>query len=253
MKPIRVLAVGNSFSRNAMLHLHQIAAADGVALTAVNLFIGGCPLERHAENIRADARAYTIQRNGTETGEISSVREALTEGEWDCVTMQQCSGLSGLADSYLPYLDELSAYIRSLAPEARQLMHETWAYETDAAHPQFANYGYDQRRMYEALRAAYMQAGERIGAPVIPAGDVIQALREQLPFFDRARGGAALTADGYHLTPDYGCYAAGLTWYAFLTGADPTSNTYSPAPDCGRETLAAIRATVREVLGGRRA
>ena len=253
MKPIRVLAVGNSFSRNAMLHLHQIAAADGCDLTAVNLFIGGCSLERHMENVRADVRAYSIQRNGTETHEASSIRETLADGPWDFVTMQQCSGLSGIAQSYYPYLTELSAYIQSLAPEARRLIHETWAYESDASHAQFVNYGRDQRRMYEALRDAYRRAGAETGAPLIPVGDVIQALRERVPFFDYAHGGAALTADGFHLTPDYGCFAAGLTWYAFLTGADPEANPYSPALNCDPAALAAIRKTVREVLGGRRA
>ena len=38
---LKVLAIGNSFSQNAMTYLHQIARAAGVDLQCVNLYIGG--------------------------------------------------------------------------------------------------------------------------------------------------------------------------------------------------------------------
>ena len=44
---MKVLAIGNSFSNDAMRYLHEIAKADGVDMKTVNLFIGGCPLSRH--------------------------------------------------------------------------------------------------------------------------------------------------------------------------------------------------------------
>ena len=40
---MRVLAIGNSFSQDATTYLHQTAAAQGVALDVLNLYIGGCP------------------------------------------------------------------------------------------------------------------------------------------------------------------------------------------------------------------
>ena len=43
---MKVLAIGNSFSNDAMRYLHGIAKADGVDMKTVNLFIGGCPLSR---------------------------------------------------------------------------------------------------------------------------------------------------------------------------------------------------------------
>ena len=54
----KILAIGNSFSRNACRHVHQIAASGGVELTVVNLYIGGCSLARHWENVEQDAVAY---------------------------------------------------------------------------------------------------------------------------------------------------------------------------------------------------
>ena len=41
---MNILSIGNSFSQDAQRYLHDIAKADGVVLSAFNLYIGGCPL-----------------------------------------------------------------------------------------------------------------------------------------------------------------------------------------------------------------
>ena len=48
---MKILAIGNSFSEDATTYLHQIGEAAGVKNQIVNLYIGGCPLETHWENI----------------------------------------------------------------------------------------------------------------------------------------------------------------------------------------------------------
>ena len=55
---ICILAIGNSFSQDATHYLHQIAEADGVETKVVNLYIGGCSLERHWQNIVTGAADY---------------------------------------------------------------------------------------------------------------------------------------------------------------------------------------------------
>ena len=65
---MKVLAIGNSFSNDAMRYLHGIAKADGVDMKTVNLFIGGCPLSRHYANIHNDAADYDFEFNGVRTG-----------------------------------------------------------------------------------------------------------------------------------------------------------------------------------------
>ena len=60
---MNILAIGNSFSQDATRYLHGIARADGVTLEVVNLYIGGCSLERHYRNMMADTRAYELQYN----------------------------------------------------------------------------------------------------------------------------------------------------------------------------------------------
>ena len=41
---MNILAIGNSFSQDAMRYLHKIAKADGVEFECFNIYIGGCSL-----------------------------------------------------------------------------------------------------------------------------------------------------------------------------------------------------------------
>ena len=55
-KVIKILTIGNSFSEDAVeQHLHDIAKADGVKVIIGNMYIGGCSLERHLNNAKANA------------------------------------------------------------------------------------------------------------------------------------------------------------------------------------------------------
>ena len=48
---MKLLAVGNSFSQDACTFLHQTAQAQGLDLEVTNLYIGGCSLEMHYQNL----------------------------------------------------------------------------------------------------------------------------------------------------------------------------------------------------------
>ena len=47
----KILAIGNSFSEDATSYLEDIATCGGEDCKVVNLYIGGCSLERHYNNI----------------------------------------------------------------------------------------------------------------------------------------------------------------------------------------------------------
>ena len=47
----KILAIGNSFSEDATYYLHQILEHSGIENQVVNLYIGGCSLERHIGKI----------------------------------------------------------------------------------------------------------------------------------------------------------------------------------------------------------
>ena len=58
---MNILAIGNSFSQDGTRYLHQVAKSAGVNLTVVDLEIGGCPLDKHYRNMKADAKAYAFE------------------------------------------------------------------------------------------------------------------------------------------------------------------------------------------------
>ena len=247
----RVLAIGNSFSENATHYLHQLAEADGVDLLAVNLYIGGCELKRHWENILSGEKAYRLEINGRYMEEPVSVQDGLAMEDWDYIVTQQASHDSGHIETYEPYLTDICAWLRREKPRAQLLLHETWAYESDSTHPRFADYHHDQQEMYEKLSAAYRAEAERNGMRLIPCGDVIQRLRNREPFL-YGHGGMSLCSDGFHMNIIYGRYLLAGVWYRVLTGRKIGANPYVPhtelAPNaiCDEKVLAVVREAVDE-------
>ena len=81
---IKVLAIGNSFSQDAVeQYLHELGEAEGITMIIGNMFIGGCSLERHVQNIRNNAPAYAyrkVEKDGEKTETRSmTIEKALAE------------------------------------------------------------------------------------------------------------------------------------------------------------------------------
>ena len=102
---MKILSIGNSFSQDAQRYLHRLAKQDGENLTTVNLYIAGCDLRRHYLNILEDSVAYELQCNGESSGVRVSIKQALIGDEWDVITLQQASHLSGKSQTYSPYIE----------------------------------------------------------------------------------------------------------------------------------------------------
>ncbi|PNT92810.1 DUF4886 domain-containing protein [Clostridium thermosuccinogenes] len=227
---IKVIAIGNSFSVDAVEYLRDIAAAGGVDMLVGNLYIGGCSLKTHWNNACSDAKAYIYYRfdkNTREEASDVSIREALESEEWDIVTMQQASYDSGVYGTYEPYLSNLSRYVRNIRPMAEQVIHQTWTYEIDSDHEGFLNYNKDQLIMFNALKDAYSKAAKSLGARIIPCGEAIQKARAS-HLFDYANGGKSLCRDGFHASIPQGRYLLGAVWYEFLTGISILENPFVP-------------------------
>ncbi len=116
--------------------------------------------------------------------------------------------------------------IRRRQKDARIFLHQDWAYAVDyfkepCIEPAFAEYGYDQRRMYEALTERSRTAASRYDLSLLPVGTAVQNVRAT---FERDN----LTRDGVRLNHSIGCYLAACTWYEALTGRDVRDNAYDP-------------------------
>jgi len=228
-KIIKVLAVGNSFSVDAVEnYLYDIGKASGDTLIIGNMYIGGCSLERHWTNAITNAAAYSyrkINEKGVMTvKENTTLIEALTDEAWDFITSQQVSQLSGQYDTYFPYATNLLNAARTLAtnPNVKFVLHMTWAYAQNSTHSGFANYNNDQQTMYEAIVDAATRVAATLGIDMlIPSGTAIQNGRTSYL-------GDSFCRDGYHLEMNYGRYTAACTWYEMLTGKSVLDNAFFP-------------------------
>lgn len=216
---MKVLAIGNSFSSDAMRYLHSIAEAAGDDIKTVNLFIGGCPLSRHYVNMHNDAAEYDFEFNGERTGIKVSIRQALQSDIWDVVTFQQVSSQSVDYETYQPYLKALAEYARIYAPKAEFMMHRTWAYEQGSKRLK-DEMGYsDQYDMFKDLRKAYKQAAESLGnVKIIPCAEAFQNLIKE--------GASHIHRDTFHASLGLGRYTLGLVWYEMLTQKSCIGNTF---------------------------
>ena len=242
---MKILSIGNSFSEDAQRWLHMIAEANGESLECANLFIGGCSLQTHWINEKENNAFYDYQVNGNDAKEKISIADALKRDKWDIVTLQQVSGLSGIAESYEPYLGELLTVVRSALPDAEIYLHQTWSYEIGSEHPDFVNYNKDRREMHSRIKQTVQMYSEKYGLKILPSGDIINTLRENTAEFDYPNGGLSLCRDSFHLSYDYGRFAAGATWFVTLTGK---KITYAVFEDFDKSLVKIISDTVNSLI-----
>lgn len=253
-KSIRVFMIGNSFSQNASRYLPNMAREGGYNLELGHAEPGGCSLQRHWDSVAASIA-------DTSRGKLykgQSLKELLSDGKWNIVTIQQYSLLSADEKTYQPYAKKLYDFIKQLQPDAEVVIHQTWAYRADAK-----NFGRvdgtktakTQQEMWEKSRAAYHALAKELGGlRIIPSGDAFYAVATDTKWafkkdetFDSANAAApALPADensinvGYSRSNDNklkfdpnhaneaGCYLAGMMWYGTLFGEDPAKLSFKP-------------------------
>lgn len=244
---IRVLCIGNSFSWDAVeQELVPLCDAAGVQVEIHNLYYGGCSLQQHAEFLMRDTAAYShrvctnispsLYGRGGEgfrlIKDTISLRDALRDGSYDYISLQQASHDSGIRSSYEPWLSMLMDTVRAYQPDAQLCWMQTWAYSQDAKHPAYPRYHNSQTEMWDSIQACTRYVmdimekqlpsfqGGGGGRPLlIPCGQAIQNARE-------SKLGDTLCRDGYHLNYVYGRYTAACVWYEILTGKDVRKNKY---------------------------
>lgn len=227
---VRILAIGNSFSEDAIeSHLYNLANTAGKTVVIGNLYIGGASLELHVQNATSNGSSYEYRKVGTDGVRKNytkvSIATALADEQWDYISFQQVSQNSGQYNTFEASLPTLYNYVkeRAVNPNVQYILHQTWAYAQNSTHSGFANYDKNQMTMYNAIVNAYTQAKTLISASlIVPAGTAIQNARTSLV-------GDNFTRDGYHLTIPFGRYTAACTWFEAIFGTSVVGNSYKPA------------------------
>ena len=228
---IRVLCIGNSFSWDAVeQELVPLCAEKGVEVEVHNLYYGGCSLEQHADFLLRDTAAYSHRVCTNARPRIikdtCTLREALRDGAYDYISLQQASHDSGIRATYEPWLTMLIDTVRAYQPNAQLCWMQTWAYSQDAKHPAYPRYHNSQQDMWDSIQACTKYVQEIFNfqfsifnLKVVPCGLAIQNARE-------TKLGDTLCRDGYHLNYVYGRYTASCVWYEIITGKDVRRNRY---------------------------
>ena len=237
---IKVLAFGNSFSMDGTSFIPQIANAEGVDLRVADCYIGGCPLSKHYNNAVTNATTYnfyyrTPHESATNTQNFQniSMEQALMANDWDYITIQQVSTLSGDPETFEPYLEYLIGKFKEYCPNAEILLHMTWSYKDGITKEGYEKYNNSQTDMYNAIIDTYLQYSEKYDfVRIIPTGETIQSLR---PLISDGTGTetdtnmfvseidsttsdvGSFTRDGYHLS-NIGRVGVALTWFEVFTG-----------------------------------
>jgi hypothetical protein len=279
---LKLLAIGNSFSRDCTAYLDGLAKAGGKELVFGHAMIGASSLEIHATHLAEaeagdeNARAYKgVVNPVTRRKSDATLPEMLRFADWDVVTIQQWSRLSFKPETYQPFADRLIAAIHKYAPHAEILVHQTWAYRED--HDFFQqNDGFTPAKMYADLTAAYRALADGKGFRILPSGDALQHARQterwtyvQDPDFDFKnpapgsepdqhaslnigwgwiKNGTVFRNDPIHLNTA-GKYLGACVWYLTLFETNTLPTTWIPkgldpetAADLRIHALAAVEA-----------
>ncbi len=226
---LRVLAIGNSFSQDAVeQYLYELGREVGVEMIIGNGYRGGQGFASHWKDVTEENNTFEYRKvaGGVRTNKPHSALKSLIQDEpWDYITVQQASPESGLYETYEPCMSELLQYAATLCPnpDVQLGFHMTWAYAHDSTHGGFANYGSNQETMYDSINAAVQRAMAMHPELtfLVPSGTAIQNARSSWL-------GDNLNRDGYHLDLKFGRYTAACTWLERLTGRSSVGLKYRP-------------------------
>ena len=234
-KSLKVLMVGNSFSICNLCQMPKVAESMGCRLDLASLYIGGCSIERHWNNVvaaftNATFRPYRFDRiiGGKKVVDngLANIPDALVFDKWDVVTIQQCSHYSWRLETYEPFGGLLVEKIRELAPQAKIVVQETWSYPP--WDKRLKEFGFDQVEMYRRLHEAYTTFAKKYELEVVPVGTAA----ERFPSRD-----SLFTNPDFHFNRD-GEYLQGLVFTAKLFGVDVRKCEYKPDWMCAERANA---------------
>lgn len=222
--PLRVLSIGNSFSKDAHSQLALLAEYEGHELYTLNLFHSGCTLEKHIRMWENDEAGYWTEENGDsrtlDWNKKVRLMDVLPVGEWDIITIQAGVTESCNYDSMIENGKKLRMLIKSKQPKAKVYIHQTWSLPAESQHHNEQTGG-TLETMWPKAKANYDRLSEELGLPQIPVGLAMYNLQKS---YDARGLGESVYRDNLHADEGWGCFLIALVWYRTLTGDVPSSD-----------------------------
>ena len=154
VEELKILSISNSYGKNALWELYDICKAEGVKKVDIAvMYIAGCSLDKHWENIQNNNAAYEVFRNNNGTWVSTkncTIDSLLAEGDWDVITTHNSPGLSGKTDGY-KNLNNVVDYIKGKCPNSKLVWHQTWGYQSGSEWLKPDVYNGDEKQMYNSI------------------------------------------------------------------------------------------------------
>ena len=216
-RPLRVLAIGNSYTQSLEPELPRLASAAGVELELAVFAIGGKSLSNHWVNCAAALKDSRVRPYKVKD-RLTNLPEMLMEGRWDVVTFQEQSADGMRAACFDPWADRLVAFVRERQPKARLFFQLTWS--DPVYSPRITNDAgglgklkMTQAEMSAALVSNYTAQAQRLGLGLIPVGPAVDLFRHRLPVTARPVPKAVRAALKPGELPDIGGELSGWFWW----------------------------------------
>lgn len=268
-KEIRsILFIGNSNSSYFCDELYEMAKEAGIELVVANLYISGCSVQKHAEQIEYGATytKYTVRENGkvTVTDNTTSVQAALAEREWDAISLQQHydplnAANIGIAEaSTNKYAKMIYDVLKEEEPSALLFWHQNWAFqlgypgESSSYVPEEKKIttAEKQQAIHDVMRTNAMQICHENQVFRVPTGDAWQAARAD------ERIGHVLSNKDVNGNTDYihdgevggGQYLNACVWFEVLLQKSCVGNTFDPDYTLSAEKMGILQQIAHQTV-----
>lgn len=175
LPPVRVLFVGNSFTKNKAeeyglsiaYHLSAMAQQNGKNLQVTTLAYGGAKLKFYAGLVKGKLDYYR------------ELKELLWQQDWDYIVLQENSMVSPflLEEEMMPAVASLKNTITTIQPDAKLLLYMTHGYACVGEDGR----SYSEQKLQQRTAAAYYEVSLKYGIEVVPAGMQFQRTRALYP------------------------------------------------------------------------
>ena len=221
---LRILAIGNSFTTDAMTYIDTIVMASGIdtgRLCLYDVCKGGASFDTWIETFH-DKSAVNLNRiTGGVTMASQGTLSQLLNQPWDVIVVQQVSDLSYVWSSYTS-LRQYVELITTACPNKSVCLafQLTWSHTAS-----------EMPYVMQGNVACCQKMAQRYGIDVIiPTGTAIQLARGT-----QLNDDAYMTRDNWHLNTGMACYIASCTWFEALLrpvfGIPVVGNTAKPHND----------------------